>query len=140
MNIYTNPLRNYELVTVPTPAGSTNTKIYFTDQPNLRDKKTVNIVAYSSSNFPTTVDNLTMISQTLLKNCHLVLWANDMEAIRMPLVSLMTTNPNTVSTVNFNGSLPFNGLQIVWEKSYVVQYIGIALAAQQAFAFGIYYQ
>ena len=131
-------IKRFEAVEIPVPNGSTLTRFYFPDLPQLRDAKIESIQIYAAGALalsPLTGSALPVLAD--LKKSFLTLYQGDLQVIyNIPLVAL-----NNIS----DGSTPYvfelpgvNDISISWTKSYVS--LPTALATTNvAYSFGIYY-
>ena len=131
-------IKRFEAVEIPVPNGSTLTRFYFPDLPQLRDAKIESIQIYAAGTLaasPLTGSALPVLAD--LKKSFLTLYQGDLQVIyNIPLVAL-----NDIS----DGSTPYvfelpmiNDISISWTKSYVS--LPTALATTNvAYSFGIYY-
>lgn len=115
-------IQNYEFIECAIPQGSTQTRYYFADQPQLRYVSLLNLVAYPGSSVPFSIlSGNAAVSTSEFQQTFLVLYANDKEAInRIPLVDLNSVSTGTAN--NANGVFArnaFAGQQIIWAKSYI---------------------
>ena len=135
-------IQNFEFIECPIAQGSTQTRYYFPDQPQLRYVSLLNLVAYQVDAVPSSIlSGNANISAQEFKQTFLVLYANDKEAInRIPLADL-----NSVS-VGQNGDGPgvfarnaFAGQQIIWAKSYIQTTAAYDTTNAASVMFGVYY-
>ena len=131
-------IKRFEAVEIPVPNGSTLTRFYFPDLPQLRDAKIESIQIYAAGTLaasPLNGSALPVLAD--LKKSFLTLYQGDLQVIyNIPLVAL-----NDIS----DGSTPYvfelpmiNDISISWTKSYVS--LPTALATTNvAYSFGIYY-
>jgi hypothetical protein len=132
---------NYSLVSIPVATAGTYLNFNFPDQPQLRGRKVERIVNYNQSQVPTSPDGQAVIPAASVQQCYLVLYINGREDIKISLVHLSTLASNTGAVlINNNGYIPLQDVNIIWEKSYVKAPRGIAVAANSAICFGVFYK
>jgi hypothetical protein len=134
-------LKRYEAVEVAIPSGSTNTRFYFPDLPNLRNAMIQAVQLYTAGSFSATPNTgSTMVTEADLKKSFLTLYSGDLQLIyNAPLlafnniISSATPNPYT-------NSLPdIDNMVISWTKSYI-SLSSAAGTTGVAYAFGVYYK
>lgn len=137
-----NKIQRYEFIECIIPANSTQTRLYFPDQPNLRFTNLLNLVAYTSDNIITSIlSNSDVISPSDALNVYLVLYFDDKEAVnRIPLSELSSAS----SLGAGNLSIPalknmFAGQQVTWAKSYIILPTALNPANNTSVPFGVYY-
>ena len=137
MVITTNPLIKSDLISVPIPAGSTQTKLPFPDQPQLRGVFLQSLfMPFITRDF---YGQITLNQGTDLLKGFLVLYFDGKENIQqIPLVELIADQHN-VNPYNVNGILGYNNQTIVWPKSYILLSSPIAPADNYVFTFAINY-
>jgi len=132
-------IQNYEFIECPIAQGSTQTRYYFPDQPQLRYVSLLNLVAYDDNSVPTSIlSGNANINGQEFSQTFLVLYANDKECInRVPLVDL--------NSVSINGGVgvfarnAFAGQQIIWAKSYIQTTAAYDTTNAASVMFGVYY-
>lgn len=134
-----NNLSRFEAVEIPVANGSTLTKFFFPDLPNLRNAKIRMIDAYT----PGTITNTPLTGSTPvaiadMKKTVITLYVGDLQLVyNMPL---LTFNNFVNSAVDpyINVPININGLTISWTKSFVS--VPTALVTTNvAYSFGIFY-
>lgn len=131
-------IKRFEAVEIPVPNGSTLTRFYFPDLPQLRDAKIQAIQIYAAGTLatsPLTGSALPVLAD--LKKSFLTLYQGDLQVIyNIPMVAL---NNIADSATPYVFELPsVNDISISWTKSYVS--LPTALATTNvAYSFGIYY-
>jgi hypothetical protein len=131
-------IKRFEAVEVPVPSGSTLTRFYFPDLPQLRNAKIQGVQVYT----PTAITKTPLTGSTPatladIKQATLTLYQGDLQIIfNLPLIGLNNIQDLTSPSV---WELPeMNDIDISWTKSF----ISLATAAgttNVAFSFGIYY-
>ena len=137
MVITTNPLIKSDQISVPITAGSTQTKLPFPDQPQLRS------VFLQSIFMPfVTFDyygQTTLNQGTDLLKGFLVLYFEGKENIQQMPLSELIADQHSTNSYNVNGYLGFFNQQIVWPKSYILLASPIAPASNYVFTFAVNY-
>jgi hypothetical protein len=131
-------IKRYEAIEIPIPNGSTLTRFYAPDQPQLRSAKIQAIQIYT----PTVISKTPLTGSTPatladIKQATLTLYQGDLQIIfSLPLLAFNNIQDLTSPSV---WELPeMNDIDISWTKSY----ISLATAAgttNVAFSLGIYY-
>jgi hypothetical protein len=136
-------INNFEFLEVVVPQSSTGTKFFFPDQPQLRFKNLLNLVAYTTDTITNSIlSGNPLLSIANLKNTYLVLYYDDKEAVsRIPVLSLNPQGTTTASSSWVYAMTQFAGQRIVWSKSYIQtpsSYSSIS-ASNFSVCFGVYY-
>ena len=137
-------LRRYEAVEIPVPNGSTNTRFYFPDQPQLRNALINAIQVYGPGSISATPNTLsTPATNVEMKKATITLFSGDIQLVfNMPLLSLNNVvGYDTTSTQNnpYVFQLPdIQGLVISWTKSFITL-SSAAATTNVAFSFGVFY-
>jgi len=138
-----NKIQRYEFIECIIPANSTQTRLYFPDQPNLRFTNLLNLVAYTSSSVQTSIlSNATIISPSDAQNVYLVLYFDDKEAVnRIPLCELTSASQLGGAAMTQIPALKnmFSGQQVTWAKSYIILPTSLAPEENISVPFGVYY-
>jgi hypothetical protein len=131
-------IKRFEAVEINVPNGSTLTRFYFPDLPQLRNAKIEAIQVYIAGAISATpLTGSTPVTVADAKKSFLTLYQGDLQLIyNIPLVGL-----NNIQ----EGSTPFifdlpsiNDIDISWTKSFVS--LPTALATTNvAYSFGVYY-
>jgi hypothetical protein len=131
-------IKRFEAVEIPVPNGSTLTRFYFPDLPQLRNAKIEAVQVYIAGAISATpLTGSTPVTVADAKKSFLTLYQGDLQLIyNIPLVGL-----NNIQ----EGSTPFifelpsmNDIDISWTKSFVS--LPTALATTNvAYSFGVYY-
>ena len=132
-------LKLYQAVEIPVSSGSTLTRFYFQDQPQLRNAAIDAIELYTAGTLSATpLSGSTPATTTDLKKCTLVLYSGDLQQCwSIPLLSLNRINNGTDPYVF---ELPkFEGVVISWVKSYINASAALS-TTNVAFSFGVYYK
>jgi hypothetical protein len=131
-------IKRFEAVEINVPSGSTLTRFYFPDLPQLRNAKIEAIQVYVAGAISATpLTGSTPVTVADAKKSFLTLYQGDLQLIyNIPLVSLIDINE---STTPFVFQLPsMNDIDISWTKSFVS--LPTALATTNvAYSFGVYY-
>ena len=131
-------IKRFEAVEIPVPSGSTLTRFYFPDLPQLRNAKIQQVQVYSPNAISKTpLTGSTPATLADIKQATLTLYQGDLQIIfNLPLVGFINIDDTSSP---FVWELPeMNDIDISWTKSYVT----LATAAgttNVAFSFGIYY-
>lgn len=137
-------LRRFEAVEIPIPSGSTNTRFYFPDQPQLRNALINAIQVYAPGAIAATPNTLsTPATNVEMRKATITLFSGDIQLVfNMPLLSL--NNVVAFDSV-FTRDNPYvfqlpdiQGLVISWTKSYITL-SSAAATTNVAFSFGVYY-
>jgi len=129
----------YEAVEISVPSGSTLTRFYFPDLPNLRNAKITAIQVYTAGSITATpLTGSTPVTTADLKKSFLTLYEGDLQLIyNTPMVGLNNIVNSAADPYSFE--LPaINGITISWVKSYVVLPTALATTGV-AYSFGVYY-
>ena len=131
-------IKRYEAVEISVPSGSTLTRFYFPDLPQLRNAKIEAVQVYVAGAISATpLTGSTPVTLADAKKSFLTLYQGDLQLIyNIPLVSLIDINDGTSP---FVFQLPsMNDIDISWTKSFVS--LPTALATTNvAYSFGVYY-
>ena len=133
-------LERFEAVEIAVPSGSTLTRFYFPDLPNLRNAKITAIQVYTAGTITATpLTGSTPVTTADLKKSFLTLYEGDLQLVyNVPMLNF--NNMVTGATPDpYTFELPaVNGITISWVKSYVT--LPSALATTNvAYSFGVYY-
>lgn len=133
-------LRRFEAVEVPIPTGSTNTRFYFPDLPNLRNAMIQALQVYTPGTLTATPNTgSALVVEADMKKSFVTLYSGDLQLIYNAPLFAFNNIINSV-TNPYNNELPtIDNMVISWTKSY------ISLASSPAttgvaYAFGVYYQ
>ena len=129
----------FEAVEIAVPSGSTLTRFYFPDLPNLRNAKITAIQVYTTGTITATpLTGSTPVTTADLKKSFLTLYEGDLQLVyNTPMLGLNNIVNSASDPYTFE--LPaVNGITISWVKSYVVLPTALATTGV-AYSFGIYY-
>jgi hypothetical protein len=129
----------FEAVEIAVPSGSTLTRFYFPDLPNLRNAKITAIQVYTAGTITATpLTGSTPVTTADLKKSFLTLYEGDLQLIyNTPLLGFNSIVNSAADPYSFE--LPaINGITISWVKSYVVLPTALATTGV-AYSFGVYY-
>jgi len=131
-------IKRFQAVEVAVPSGSTLTKFFFPDQPQLRNAKIQGIQMYTPTVLSKTpLSGSTPTTLADIKQSFLTLYQGDLQIIfQLPLL-----NFNGISdlTSPFVFELPeLNDIDISWTKSYISTSAALA-TTNVAYSFGIFY-
>jgi hypothetical protein len=131
-------IKRFEAVEIPVPNGSTLTRFYFPDLPQLRNAKIEAVQVYVAGAISATpLTGSTPVTLADAKKSFLTLYQGDLQLIyNIPLVGLIDINDGAAP---FVFQLPsMNDIDISWTKSFVS--LPTALATTNvAYSFGVYY-
>ena len=133
-------IERFEAVEIAVPSGSTLTRFYFPDLPNLRNAKISSIQVYTAGTITATpLTRSTPVTTADLKKSFLTLYQGDLQLVyNIPMISL--NNMVTGATPDpYTFELPaVNGITVSWVKSYVNLPSALATTGV-AYSFGVYY-
>jgi len=133
-------ISRFEAVEIPVPIGSTLTRFYFPDLPNLRNAKITSIQVYTAGTITATpLTGSTPVTTADLKKSYLTLYSGDLQLVyNVPMLTF--NNIANSATDPYVFELPVvNGITISWVKSYVVLPTALATTGV-AYSFGVYYE
>jgi hypothetical protein len=133
-------ISRFEAVEIPVPSGSTLTRFYFPDLPNLRNAKITSIQVYTAGTITATpLTGSTPVTTADLKKSYLTLYSGDLQLVyNVPMLTF--NNIANSATDPYVFELPVvNGITISWVKSYVVLPTALATTSV-AYSFGVYYE
>ena len=132
-------LKLFQAIEVPVANGSTLTRFFFQDQPQLRNAYIKGIQFYTPTVL-TATPNTGSTPATLadMKKTTLTLYSGDLQVVfNMPILNLNEINDLT-SPFTFN--LPeIQNITVSWVKSYL-QLSSAAATTNVAFSMGVYYE
>jgi hypothetical protein len=132
-------IKRFEAVEINVPNGSTLTRYYFPDLPQLRQAKIEAIQVYVAGAISATpLTGSTPVTVADAKKSFLTLYQGDLQLIyNIPILGLNNIQEGT--TTPFVFELPsMNDIDISWTKSFVS--LPTALATTNvAYSFGVYY-
>jgi len=132
-------IERFEAVEINVPSGSTLTRFYFPDLPNLRNAKISAIQVYTAGTITATpLTGSTPVTTADLKKSFLTLYQGDLQLVyNVPLISLNNMVNSAADPYTFE--LPaVNGITVSWVKSFVN--LPTALGTTNvAYSFGVYY-
>jgi hypothetical protein len=133
-------LKRFEAVEVAIPTGSTNTRFFFPDLPQLRNAMIQAVQLYTPGTLSATPNTgSTMVTEADLKKSFLTLYSGDLQLIyNAPLLAF--SNIINSATNPYTNSLPdIDNMVISWTKSYI-SLSSAAATTNVAYAFGVYYK
>ena len=137
-NIIMVNIQRYEAVEISVPSGSTLTRFYFPDLPNLRNARITTVEVYDPATLGCSpLTGSTIATLTDIKKSFLVLYQGDLQLVyNIPLARLNQVNDGTSPYVF---ELPKVAHMVVsWVKSYVTMFTAMG-TTNVVFAFGVYY-
>jgi hypothetical protein len=132
-------IERFEAVEIPVPSGSTLTRFYFPDLPNLRNARITNIAIYTAGTITATpLTGSTPVTTADLKKSSLTLYEGDLQLVyNIPILSFNSIVNSAADPYQFE--LPsVNGMTVSWVKSYVSLPTALATTGV-AYSFGVYY-
>lgn len=132
-------LKLFQSIEVGIPNGSTLTRFFFQDQPQLRNAYIKGIQFYTPTVLTATpLTGSTPATLAEMKKATITLFSGDLQVVyNMPILNLNEINDLT-SPFTFN--LPeIQDLTISWVKSYI-QLASAAVTTNVAFSMGVYYE
>ncbi len=136
-------INNYEMVEIVVPASSTNQRIFFLDQPKLRNTALTGIETFSVGNIATAPSGNPVVNEALFAGTYLVLVdvvSSEEKMFQLPLPTLRRLHDQTGSEQYVTNLIGFNGMKVNYSKSYVYISNPASIAAQvESFCFGIFY-
>jgi len=132
-------IERFEAVEIAVPSGSTLTRFYFPDLPNLRNAKVTAIQVYTAGSITATpLTGSTPVTTADLKKTSLTLYEGDLQLLyNIPILNFNSLVNSATDPYTFE--LPaINGITISWVKSYVVLPTALATTGV-AYSFGVYY-
>jgi len=134
-------LERFEAVEIPVPSGSTLTRFYFNDLPNLRNAKITSVQVYTTDTISATpLTGATPVTIADLKKSFLTLYEGDLQLIyNIPMLSFNNFAQNATTSAAFVFELPnVDGITISWVKSYISLPSALATTGT-TYSFGVYY-
>jgi hypothetical protein len=133
-------LNRFEAVEIAIPSGSTNSRFYFPDLPNLRNALVQGIQLYTTNTLsatPNTGSNMVALAD--LQKSFITLYSGDLQLIyNMPILALNNIVNASVNPYSFE--MPnINNMVISWVKSYI-SLPTAPTTTGVAYAFGVYYK
>lgn len=132
-------IERFEAVEIAVPSGSTLTRFYFPDLPNLRNARITNIAIYTAGTITATpLTGSTPVTTADLKKSFLTLYEGDLQLVyNIPMLSFNSIVNSAADPYQFE--LPsVNGLTVSWVKSYVSLPTALATTSV-AYSFGVFY-
>lgn len=132
-------LKLYQAIEVPVPNGSTLTRFFIQDQPQLRNAYIKGIQFYTPTVLTATpLTGSTPATLVDMRKATLTLVSGDLQVVyNMPILNL---NEIDDGTSPFAWNLPeIQDITVSWVKSYI-QLASAAATTNVAFSFGVYYE
>lgn len=134
-------LKRFEAVEVAIPTGSTNTRFYFPDLPNLRNAMIERLQLYTPGAItasPNTGSTLT--TEADLKKSFITLYSGDLQLIyNAPLLTFNSIVSSATPNPYSNMAPDIDDMVISWTKSYI-SLSTAAATTNVVYAFGVYYK
>ena len=131
-------IKRFEAVEISVPSGSTLTRFYFPDLPQLRNAKIEAVQVYVAGAISATpLTGSTPVTLADAKKSFLTLYQGDLQLIyNIPIVGLIDINDGTSPYVFQLPSM--NDIDISWTKSFISFPTALA-TTNVAYSFGVYY-
>jgi hypothetical protein len=132
-------IERFEAVEISVPSGTTLTRFYFPDLPNLRNAKITGVQVYTAGTITATpLTGSTPVTTADLKKSTLTLYEGDLQLVyNIPMLNFNNLVNSAADPYTFE--LPaINGMTISWVKSYVNVPTALATTGV-AYSFGVYY-
>jgi len=132
-------IERFEAVEINVPSGSTLTRFYFPDLPNLRNAKITGIQVYTAGTITATpLTGSTPVTTADLKKSTLTLYEGDLQLVyNIPMLNFNNIVNSAADPYTFE--LPaVNGMTLSWVKSYVNVPTALSTTGV-AYSFGVYY-
>jgi hypothetical protein len=132
-------IERFEAVEISVPTGTTLTRFYFPDLPNLRNAKITAVQVYTAGTITATpLTGSTPVTTADLKKSTLTLYEGDLQLVyNVPMLNFNNLVNSAADPYTFE--LPaINGMTISWVKSYVNVPTALATTGV-AYSFGVYY-
>jgi hypothetical protein len=132
-------IERFEAVEINVPSGSTLTRFYFPDLPNLRNAKITGIQVYTAGTITATpLTGSTPVTTADLKKSTLTLYEGDLQLVyNIPMLNFNNIVNSAADPYAFE--LPaVNGMTLSWVKSYVNVPTALSTTGV-AYSFGVYY-
>lgn len=137
--IFMTILNRFEAVEIPIPTGSTNSRFYFPDLPQLRNAFIQNLQVYTTGTLSVTPNTgSTPVAYADMVKSFITLYSGDLQLIyNAPLLAF--NNIVNASNNAYSFELPnIQNMIISWTKSYVSLPTAPGTTGV-AYAFGVYY-
>lgn len=136
---------NFELIEVLVNSGSTSQRIFFGDQPKLRNTALLGVETYSAENVTKAPSGNATINEDTFACSYLVLVdadTNEERVFNIPLVQLRRLHSQSSAgmyVVNLTG---FTGMNVNYSKSYVFisDPTKVTAAQNESFCIGVSYE
>lgn len=132
-------LNRFESVEIPVSSGSSLTRWFFPDLPNLRNAKIRMIDVYTPGTITATpLTGSTPVTIADMKKTTITLYVGDLQLVyNMPLLTF-NNFVNSATDPYINVPVNVNGLTISWTKSFISVPSALATTGV-AYSFGIFY-
>ena len=133
---------NFQLVELKVPANTSSTRIYFQDQPNLRNKIIEKVEFYDSFSVPNAPSGLSNATTQPTVFCTFVdpSGSEFVQDINLYELTGILSRPENGSPNSFNAPFTFKPRNIVFTKSYVAYSFSNPLVTAYSICFGVYYK
>lgn len=134
------PIYNSKLITIPITTSSVVGKMYFPDQPDLKEAKITGITAHSYSTINTDPNGFAVVSYAQMVLSYLTLVEGNDEFIQGIGLQKFCPMYENLQPFNPGGYIPITPRKVDWTKSYVQLAPGITGdAASYAYVFNVFY-
>lgn len=132
-------MQRFEAVEIPVSSGSTLTRFYFPDLPNLRNAKIRAIHVYTAGTITATpLTGSTPVSVADLKKTQITLYEGDLQLVYNLPILTFNNFVNSATDPYLNVPMEVDGITISWTKSYVTLPSALGTTGV-AYSFGVYY-
>ena len=132
-------MQRFEAVEIPVSTGSTLTRFYFPDLPNLRNAKIRAIHVYTAGTITNTpLTGSTPVAIADLKKSALTLYEGDLQLVYNLPILTFNNFVNSATDPYLNVPMEVDGITISWTKSYVTLPTALGTTGV-AYSFGVYY-
>jgi len=129
---------NFQLVELKVPANTNSTRLYFQDQPNLRDKQIEKIEFYNGISYAPSGVSCTLAEQTAFvtfADSNGDEFIQNMSIHEITGIQVFNALANT-----FNFPFAFEPKNIVFPKSFVSYSVAAVVPTAYSLIFGVYYK
>ena len=113
-------IKRFESIEIVIPSGSTITRYYFPDLPNLRNALIDKLVIFPNTAIsPSVLTGGTPASYFAIQQTSITLYDGDQQLIYNCPLSSLINSANNGGNGYYNLPLEFNGQVISWTKSYI---------------------
>lgn len=132
-------VQRFEAVEIPVASGSTLTRFYFPDLPNLRNARIRAIHVYTTGTISVTpLTGSTPVTIADQKKSFLTLYSGDLQLLYNVPLFTFANFVNSATDPYLNLPIELNGITISWTKSYINLPTALATTGT-AYSFGVFY-